>query len=110
LIKIIDEKLYKIDEALKSLLDKYEEYREAIEKLEFRDPINLEKLHEVMEDAKEAYETFDINVKKNRFKKVIEDLRTIYSEIRKLGENLEPVLVVKELIVMILKAFGLLQL
>jgi len=110
LIKIIDEKSYKIDQALKSLLDKYEEYRDAIEKLKFRDPKNLEKLREVMKDAKKASETFNINIKKNRFKKVVEDLRMIYNEIRKLGENLEPVLAVRELIVMILKVFGLLQL
>jgi len=110
LIKIIDEKSYKIDEALKGLIDKYGEYRDAIEELKSRDPKNLEKLREVIKDAKKAYETFDINVKKNRFKKVVEDLRMIYNEIRKLGENLDFVLAVKELIVMILKAFGLLQL
>jgi len=108
--KIIDEKSYKINEALKSLLDKYEEYRNAIEELESRDPKNLEKLREVIKDAKKAYETFDINVKKNRFKKIVEDLRMIYNEIKKLGEDLEPVLAVKDLIVMILKVFGLLQL
>ena len=110
LIKIIDEKSYKIDEALKSLLDKYEEYRDAIEELESRDPKNLKKLREIIKDAREAYRTFNVNVKKNRFKKVVEDLRMIYNEIKKLGEDLEPVLAVKELIVMILKVFGLLQL